>query len=199
VAEAVVPAVAVFDVPDAPQPTQTLPNPNRYGAPLVFLVNEEPVAPENWLNVYLPVRPNGSTGWVRSSDVAVKPTTYSVVVALGSNELAVWDGDQLVHQELVGVGTNNTPTPTGLFYATALVQSNPEQQRKYGPYVYVLSGFSEVHLSFDGGDGEVGIHGTNNAANLGQDVSNGCIRMSNEGISKLAPMLPLGVPVEIRP
>ena len=44
----------------------------------------------------------------------------------------------------------------------------------------------------------IGIHGTNQPALLGHDVSHGCIRMSNAGISKLAAILPLGVPVDIR-
>ena len=52
--------------------------------------------------------------------------------------------------------------------------------------------------NFAGGDGVIGIHGTNDASALGHDVSHGCIRMSNEGITKLARTLPLGVPVEIR-
>ena len=51
--------------------------------------------------------------------------------------------------------------------------------------------------SFAGGDGVIGIHGTNDPSTLGKDVSHGCIRMSNSGITKLAKILPLGVPVQI--
>jgi lipoprotein-anchoring transpeptidase ErfK/SrfK len=53
--------------------------------------------------------------------------------------------------------------------------------------------------AFDGGTGVVGIHGTNDPAGLGHDVSHGCIRMSNAGISRLAHLLPLGTPVDIHP
>ena len=60
-----------------------------------------------------------------------------------------------------------------------------------------MSGYSEVLFEFAGGNGVVGIHGTNNPSLLGTDVSHGCIRMSNEGITRLADTLPLGVPVEI--
>jgi lipoprotein-anchoring transpeptidase ErfK/SrfK len=49
--------------------------------------------------------------------------------------------------------------------------------------------------AFMGGDGTVGIHGTNNPGSIGQAVSHGCIRMSNPGISLLARTLPLGTPV----
>ena len=46
------------------------------------------------------------------------------------------------------------------------------------------------------GDG-YGIHGTNNPASIGQSVSHGCIRVTNEDIAKLYEMVPLGTPVFI--
>ncbi len=66
VAEAIVPKVAVFDSETAASPSKTLDNPQPSGAPLVFLVKQ---LDNDWVNVYLPVRPNGSTGWVHRSDV----------------------------------------------------------------------------------------------------------------------------------
>jgi lipoprotein-anchoring transpeptidase ErfK/SrfK len=68
----------------------------------------------------------------------------------------------------------------------------------YGPYAYPLSGYSEVLFSFGSGDGQMGIHGTNDPSSLGRSVSNGCIRMSNDAITKLARTLPVGVPVEVK-
>jgi lipoprotein-anchoring transpeptidase ErfK/SrfK len=50
----------------------------------------------------------------------------------------------------------------------------------------------------DGGTGVLGLHGTGDPSSLGTDVSNGCIRMSNSGITKLAQVLPIGTPVEIK-
>jgi lipoprotein-anchoring transpeptidase ErfK/SrfK len=67
----------------------------------------------------------------------------------------------------------------------------------YGPYAYPLSGHSEVLTSFNGGDGELGIHGNNDESVLGQSVTAGCVRMKNASITMLASMLPLGTPVEI--
>jgi lipoprotein-anchoring transpeptidase ErfK/SrfK len=60
-----------------------------------------------------------------------------------------------------------------------------------------LSGFSNVIDEFRGGDGVIGIHGTNEPDAIGTDVSHGCIRMSNEAILELVPVLPLGTPVHI--
>ena len=53
--------------------------------------------------------------------------------------------------------------------------------------------------SFGGGPGQIGIHGTNEPGALGTDVSHGCVRISNASITKLARLLPLGTPVQIRP
>jgi lipoprotein-anchoring transpeptidase ErfK/SrfK len=51
---------------------------------------------------------------------------------------------------------------------------------------------------FAGGDGQVGIHGTNQPWLIGQSVSHGCIRVNNASIRRLARVLPLGTPVVIR-
>ena len=67
----------------------------------------------------------------------------------------------------------------------------------YGPYAYGLSGFSNQLTSFAGGDGVIGIHGTNAPWTVGQNLSHGCIRMLNRDIEKLVPLLPLGTPVRI--
>ncbi len=46
------------------------------------------------------------------------------------------------------------------------------------------------------GDG-YGIHGTDHPESIGQSVSHGCVRMRNEDIEKLYPLVPVGTPVYI--
>ena len=46
------------------------------------------------------------------------------------------------------------------------------------------------------GDG-YGIHGTDHPETIGQSVSHGCVRMRNEDIERLYPMVPVGTPVYI--
>jgi lipoprotein-anchoring transpeptidase ErfK/SrfK len=46
------------------------------------------------------------------------------------------------------------------------------------------------------GDGYA-IHGTNAPASIGRSVSHGCVRMRNEDIERLYPMVPVGTPVYI--
>ena len=201
VAQGVPTWVDVFASPGAPGPAMTLQNPTPSDAPLVFLVLAEQ---GEWLQVLLPIRPNGSTGWVARSDVSLTEHSYSIVVELGAHTITVFEGGRVILNELVGVGTNATPTPHGLHFTKELFRTtdasgNPSSRGPYGPFVFGLSGFSEVLFDFGGGDGVIGIHGTNDPSSLGRDVSHGCIRMSNEGITALAEILPLGVPVDVRP
>jgi lipoprotein-anchoring transpeptidase ErfK/SrfK len=175
------------------EPLMSLSNPNENGAPLVFLVKERQ---GDWLNVYLPVRPNGSTGWVRAADVTVVSNPYNIDINLGQHRLVVHKGEQIMLDEPIGVGTAQTPTPGGVYYIKELLQP-PDPGGPYGPYAYGLSGFSNVLDEFKGGDGVIGLHGTNEPEAIGTDVSHGCIRMRNEAILELVPVLPLGTPVHI--
>lgn len=186
-------SVPVFKAPDAPVPSMSLSNPNEDGAPRVFLIkNRRP----GWLEALLPVRPNGSRGWIRESDVSVRAIDYRVKIELNRHRLTAWKGPTVIADEPIGVGRANTPTPGGEYYITELLRP-PDPKGVYGPFAFGLSGFSDVYRSFAGGTGAVGVHGTNDPTGLGKDVSAGCIRMSNEAITKLAYALPVGTPVDI--
>ena len=191
--------IAVYEQPDASSPSESYPNPwpldkdPAHVVPQVFLVESEQGA---WVEVLLPVRPNGTTGWVRKEDVALTPNRFSIDVSLGQNQITVHDADQVLLQEPIAVGAPETPTPPGKYYLRVLLKA-PDPNTVYGPYAFGLSAHSDVLDTFNGGDGEVGIHGNNDASVLGTDVTHGCVRMSNEGITKLAGILPLGTPVNI--
>ena len=194
--------VDVYTSPVQPEPARTLENPQPSGAApggeyvLRMLVVEDR---GEWLKVLLPLRPNGSNGWIRRATVDLETHDYRAVVSLGEHRITVWKGNEVLLQEPVGVGASGrTPTTKGLFYTIELYPVLPSQQAAYGPWAFALSGYSEVLTSFgDGGTGVLGLHGTGDPSSLGRDVSNGCIRMSNTGITKLADVLPLGVPIEI--
>jgi hypothetical protein len=172
---------------------RTMSNRLPLGAPLTLLVvNRKP----GWLQVELPVRPNGSTGWVRESDVRLTGVKYGLAVERGRHRLLLYDGDRLMRTFSVGIGTNETPTPGGLYYLIELLRP-PDPNGAYGPYAYGLSGFSNVLHHFNGGDGVIGLHGTNEPSKVGHDVSHGCIRMYNRDVSYLAHLLPLGTPIRI--
>jgi len=97
----------------------------------------------------------------------------------------------------VAVGTRSTPTPRGLYYIVELLQPS-NSNGSYGPFSFGLSAHSNVLKRFAGGDGRVGLHGTNQPGLIGSDVSHGCIRLRNRAVRRLAKLLPLGTPVYIR-
>jgi lipoprotein-anchoring transpeptidase ErfK/SrfK len=195
VAEAVVPSVAIYPAPGAATPTQSLANPTSdHHGPLVFLVEENPG--NGWIHVDLPVRPNGSTGWIRADQVELHTNPYRLVVSEGAHLLTVYKDDAVIMTMPVGIGTSDTPTPGGRYYLKELLEP-PDPNGAYGPYAYGLSGFSNVLQSFEGGPGVIGLHGTNQPDLIGKSVSHGCIRLRNADIEKLVPILPLGTPVEI--
>jgi lipoprotein-anchoring transpeptidase ErfK/SrfK len=194
------PEIAIYEKPSAPAPVKTLPNPWLLNEepdkqiPQVFLVEEQ--RPDGWVRVLLADRPNGSTGWVRASDVQLTPNPYHMQVNLGDHKIAVFQGTDKIYEGQVAIGASDTPTPPGKYYTRVLIQA-PDPNTVYGPFAYGLSAHSEVLTEFSGGDAEVGVHGNNDSSVLGKSVTHGCVRMDNDEITKLSKVLPLGTPVEI--
>lgn len=183
----------VYDASDATEPSHQVTAPEGPGVPLTFVVLDEE---GDRLHVELPERPNGSTGWIEKDGVTLQTHDFHITVTLEDFNIKVFQGDELMLDAPVGVAAENTPSPGGRYYTTSLLQP-PEPDSVYGTYAYGLSAFSEVHQTFAGGPGQLGIHGTNDDSTIGTQVSNGCIRMHNADIEQLVPVLPLGVPVTI--
>jgi lipoprotein-anchoring transpeptidase ErfK/SrfK len=171
----------------------TLDNRKNFSGRHVFVVLAQQ---GQWLQVKVPVRPNGTTGWVKASDVTLYQHDYAIVVSLSQHSLVVYKGGKEFMRETVAVGQGKYPTPTGSFFIRELAKpGNP--RGAYGPWAFGLSAYSNVLTKFGRGDGQIGIHGTNLPNQLGTNASHGCIRVRNESITKLAKTLPQGVPVEI--
>jgi lipoprotein-anchoring transpeptidase ErfK/SrfK len=193
VAQAATHTVYVYRSPRAKKPFTQFTSPNADGSPVVFLVKSR--AP-GWEQVRLPVRPDGSTGWVRDRALSLALDPYRVKVSLSAHSLTVWNGAKVIQSEPAGVGRAVLPTPGGTYYLVELLKQ-PDPNGVYGPYAFGLSAYSNVLFSFGGGPGQIGLHGTDDPSALGTNVSHGCIRISNAGITRLAALLPLGTPVEI--
>jgi lipoprotein-anchoring transpeptidase ErfK/SrfK len=194
VATAKGPRVGIYHSANDPAPYMRLSNPNGDGATLAFLVKGK--LQGKWAHVYLPSRPNGSTGWIRLSKVKLSGHNFHVKINLTRHFLTAWNGKDRILKTPVGVGRAVTPTPAGLYYITELLKPR-DPTGTYGPYAFGLSAHSDVLHEFAGGDGVLGIHGTNFPQGIGTDVSHGCIRMSNASIIKLAHTLPVGTPVRV--
>lgn len=160
---------------------------------LVLLVLERR---RGWLRVELPGRPNHATGWIRARHVSLHGDPYQVHVALARHQLTVLRANKIIIRRVIGVGQAVSPTPNGRYYITDLLQP-PDPHGLYGPYALGLSAYSPIYTTFAGGDGQIGLHGTNQPAGLGHNVSHGCIRLDNPTITRLAHLLPIGTPVQI--
>ncbi|HVM67608.1 MAG TPA: L,D-transpeptidase [Acidimicrobiales bacterium] len=196
-AQVAVPTISVYAQPAASPLARTFPNTAGYGAPETFLIErEQHQADGTWYEVLLPIRPNGSTGWVRASDVKVVGIDDRIRVHLGSLTLQLVQHGTVTRTYPIGIGTVDTPTPPGEYFIEYLMRPS-DQNTIYGHYVYGLSGYAPTLANWPGG-GELGIHGTNNpAASIGRRVSHGCVRLSNTDIESLVPVLPLGTPVDV--
>ena len=189
-------ALPVFDAPDG-DIVRTLPATTGFGSRTVALVTEAgDAAADGWFEVLLPGRPNGATGWVSVDDVELREVALEVRVDLDARTVAVLDrGEQLLTTS-TAIGDPDHPTPTGRFYVVDKLET-PDPGGAYGPFAIGLSARSDVLTEFGGGDGQIGIHGTNAPDSIGRAVSHGCLRIDNDVITRLADLLPLGTPVTI--
>jgi len=149
----------------------------------------------DWLEVYLPERPNGSTAWVRRKDVRVVKLRHRIEVDLSKTTLKHFRNNQLIRRFKVGVGEDRYPTPKGVFYVWAKVPQ-PSPAGPYGNYALGISGFSPVLSDWPGG-GRAAVHGTAVPGDKGQKVSHGCVRVFNDDMKKLTGV-PMGTPVVIK-
>jgi lipoprotein-anchoring transpeptidase ErfK/SrfK len=169
---------------------------NEQGAPQVFLIEDRVnVNGGSWLETLLPIRPNGTRGYIQRDDLRLAQTPYRLVVDREARTLTLWDLCERVRTYPVGIGTKQTPTPVGEFYLTSLLRP-PSPHSVYGSYAYGLSGFSPVVRDWPWG-GLIGLHGTNDPSSIGSLASRGCIRMRNPHIEELVRILPLGTPITI--
>jgi lipoprotein-anchoring transpeptidase ErfK/SrfK len=190
------PQIDVHSSPNGPT-TLTLPSPLPEGTPLTLLLTPSITQTGGgWLQVFLPTKPNGSTGWIPASEVKIQGDPYRLVVTQSTHQLNVYNFSNLERSYPVAVGAPDTPTPLGTYYITELLKTtNPGV---YGDYAYGLSGHSPTLTDFDGYDAEIGLHGTGDPSSIGQSVSHGCVRLNNADVDALVPVLPLGTPVEIQ-
>lgn len=189
-------AVSYSSTPGGPA-AGALPAKNPFGGPEVLAVTAEAGAgPSEWLHVELPIRPNGSTGWIRAAGASLTQTYYRVEVNLTARTLTVTDAGRQVLSTPVAVGQPSTPTPSDSTYLWELIRPD-DPNGPYGPYIFGLAEYSDAYATFNGGDAQIGIHGQDEPWSIGHAASNGCVRLPNAVIAELAGMLPLGTPVTI--
>ena len=169
------------------------------GATRLLVTRTLVVEGERWLEVLLPMRPNGTRGWIRADVTRLGTTTLRIVVNLDARRLILYRANRVVLRAPVAIGEPGTPTPTGSMFAVAEMIRTGTPGAFLGPIVFPLTGYSETLNEFAGGDGRVAIHGTSLPELIGTRASHGCIRMRNADIVRLSRLARAGTPVSIRP
>ncbi|MGZ5375459.1 MAG: L,D-transpeptidase [Solirubrobacterales bacterium] len=168
------------------------------GTPEVYLVlrrwSEDG---RSWLEVRVPMRPNGRVGWVPEDALDVLNVTHrSLTINLRRRRANLFERGRPIWSAPVGIGKGGTPTPRGHFYVRErLPLSRPGGV--YGLFAFGTSAYSPGLSDWPGG-GVVGIHGTNQPQLIPGTVSHGCVRVRNSDIRGLRRLMGLGTPVWIR-
>ncbi len=192
--------LAVHAAPGTERPYQHLEADNPWGQPLRLLVVRDAIDDEGdvWLRIQLPIWPNGQEGWVKASDVRLTPATERVVVDLSARRLVRLREGRSGGEAARGDREGGDPDPT-----RAVLRLGEGRHRT------TLGPVRQLHprsLRLLGGDRAVDRvaraatardPGTDDPADAGHAVSNGCIRVLNR-LLRVLHDVPMGTPVLIR-
>ncbi|HEY5318414.1 MAG TPA: L,D-transpeptidase [Solirubrobacteraceae bacterium] len=150
----------------------------------------------HWLKVMLPGRPNGSSGWISRGGTYAAVTGWHIVASTPDRRIWVYFHGRLKKVFEAVVGKPSTPTPSGDFFVEETVIMPASEPG--GPFALALSARSDVLQEFDGGPGQIAIHGRDGlGGTLGTAASHGCMRLATSAITWLAARIVPGVPVRI--
>lgn len=197
VAHPVADAAPVFAAPGE-EPVAQLPREQQFDGTIVPVIEQE----EHWVRVLLVGRqglpgdgdPAQLSGWLRAADVTLSELSHTVEVSIGDGTIDIVgpDGAERVADGFAW-GTEATPTPLGRSFIQMTRVTSFSYARGH-PLVY-LSVQSPTLAGFDGAESAVTAfhyHDVRSGA-----VSNGCIRVGADTITRLAE-LPPGTAVYIR-
>jgi lipoprotein-anchoring transpeptidase ErfK/SrfK len=150
----------------------------------------------HWLRVALPGRPNQGRGWITADHTTPSHTHWRLAVELDARRVLVYHLGQVVRRFRAVVGAPSTPTPRGRFFIEEAMSLGPLDAG--GPFALATSARSDVLQEFDGGPGQIALHGRNHLSGaLGTAASHGCIRLSTRAITWLSQRIGAGVPLTV--
>ena len=161
----------------------------------VALLSAKLSSGESWIEVELPARPNGQTGWVPSAALgAMHAVNGYLLVNRRTLHATLFREGREIFRAPIGVGKASTITPAGRFYVMEKLRT--ANAPVYGPLALGTSAYAPTLSEWPGG-GVVGIHGTNEPQLIPGRPSHGCIRMRNADIVRLWHAIVVGTPIEI--
>ncbi|HWI44008.1 MAG TPA: L,D-transpeptidase [Nocardioides sp.] len=179
--------VPLYDQPDG-KPFAKI-GPHQFGDTWLPVITRN----RDWVQVLLPSRPNGSTGWIESSQVQEAISHDLIRVHLGSRSMELFRNGKHVGRWAVAVGASSTPTPTGRTFVLGQVE---DDQQPFSPVILPLGSHSDTLDTFGGGPGTVAIHGWTDPSVFGKAISHGCIRVPDDALAQVR-TVPIGTPVVV--
>jgi lipoprotein-anchoring transpeptidase ErfK/SrfK len=158
-----------------------------------LLLEEKWTSSGAWVELRVPMRPNGHIGWVQRGALgSFNHTNMQIVVNRAAETLRLYRAGRQIFEAPVGVGKPSTPTPPGHFWIT---EAFPSTDPFYGPWAFGTSDYAHDTEFPDGSI--VGLHGTNEPSLIPGDPSHGCIRLRDSDIVQLESLVSIGVPLLI--
>jgi lipoprotein-anchoring transpeptidase ErfK/SrfK len=154
-----------------------------------------------WLHVRLPGRTIGAvkppaTGWISATHTELRTTPWHIVVELAARRVVVYKAGRVIRDFVAIVGKPSTPTPQGQFFVEEDLRLSKNSVG--APFALATNDRSNVFQEFEGGPGQIAIHGLDNVGGqLGTAASHGCVRLANVNITWLAAHAGPGTPVTI--
>lgn len=167
------------------------------GRPEVYLLLRSRIVRRQgtWIQLRIPGRPNGRTGWVPRWALASLHRVRGYLLLDKSRRRAyLFRNGRSIWTSPIGHGAPGTPTPSGNFWIRERLKG---LGGIYGPWAFGTAGYSV--LSDWPRGGVVGIHGTNQPELIPGRPSHGCVRVPNSRVRVLARLLAIGTPLRIRP
>ena len=170
------------------------------------VINPVGITDNNWYKINY----NGQMGYVcgdyvttytpilNSDGFTDDPADYIIVINSRNCTLNVYYQNSLWHEFSCATGKSSTPTPQGCF-SVANKYVNPAWKNIAGGASNNPLGKRWMGLSVPGtGGGTYGIHGNSNEDSIGTHASAGCVRMHNDEVEELYPIIPIGTTVIIQ-
>lgn len=130
-----------------------------------------------------------------------KPLIY-LVLDRKQRQLQVWQENGLkLHSYAVAVGKPESPTPTGQFTILSKIPNPTWEHIRTGEHFAPGkpgNPLGPFYLGFHRlGRDEWGFHGTNQPDSIGKAVTHGCVRLRNQDIDELFPLVQVGTVLRV--
>jgi len=112
--------------------------------------------------------------WIEQAGTHERLTPWRITRRTAPRRVRVYRSGHLLKSYRAVVGKPTTPTPTGRFFVEETVLMAPGEDG--GPFALALSARLDVLQEFEGGPGQIGIHGRDGlGGTLGSAESHGCV------------------------